>query len=194
MAIQHSAITDDADNHEPIGVGGASLGEVYVADGAGSGAWGTLPTTHEFGEIYIEDGATAFTLQAASAYSKLNPVGEWTAGATNVATVNASNASVTLTTAGKYIIDFWCTFTTAAIAAGKLYYFKYALDGTEAPRKLSVQKNTSGADTLNCAATGIVTATAGQVLTISVAGDATSSGTDIVVLDAGLIATLLLET
>jgi hypothetical protein len=42
MPIQHSAITDDVDNHEPIGVGGASLGEVYVADGVGSGEWKSI--------------------------------------------------------------------------------------------------------------------------------------------------------
>lgn len=36
--VEHSAITDP-DIHEPKGVAAATAGEVYVADGAGSGDW-----------------------------------------------------------------------------------------------------------------------------------------------------------
>lgn len=42
MATEHSTITDP-EIHEPKGAAAASVGEVYVADGAGSGAW-VLPT------------------------------------------------------------------------------------------------------------------------------------------------------
>lgn len=38
MTVQHSAIPD-AQLHEPKGVANASAGEVYIADGAGSGEW-----------------------------------------------------------------------------------------------------------------------------------------------------------
>ena len=41
MAIQHASIPD-ADKHEPKGAFEASKGEVYIADGAGSGSWGKL--------------------------------------------------------------------------------------------------------------------------------------------------------
>ena len=46
MAIEHSTITDP-DIHEPKGVAAAAAGTVYIADGAGSGAWAnqaTLPS------------------------------------------------------------------------------------------------------------------------------------------------------
>ena len=39
--VQHSLLTD-GDIHEPKGIGSAAANQVYVADGAGSGAWGTL--------------------------------------------------------------------------------------------------------------------------------------------------------
>lgn len=41
MTIQHSLLTG-ADLHEPKGISTASLGEVYIANGAGSGAWDAL--------------------------------------------------------------------------------------------------------------------------------------------------------
>ena len=40
----HNALPD-AQLHEPKGAEGASVGEVYVADGAGSGAFGDVPST-----------------------------------------------------------------------------------------------------------------------------------------------------
>ena len=42
MTVEHVTITDP-NLHEPKGVAAASADEVYVADGAGSGAWGTIP-------------------------------------------------------------------------------------------------------------------------------------------------------
>ena len=38
MTVQHSVITDP-DVHEPKGASTASVGQVYVSDGAGSGTW-----------------------------------------------------------------------------------------------------------------------------------------------------------
>ncbi len=84
MTIQHSLIAD-ADLHEPKGVVSAASGKVYQANGSGSGTW-VYPPGKAHAEIYIDAGATAQTLSAASAYAKLNPGTEWTAGVTNVLT------------------------------------------------------------------------------------------------------------
>jgi len=40
MAIEHSSIVD-GERHEPTGIGSAASGNVYIADGAGSGVWGS---------------------------------------------------------------------------------------------------------------------------------------------------------
>jgi hypothetical protein len=184
--IEHKNISD-AELHEPKGVASALEGTVYVADGDGSGAWGSPPVNHsgELGELYIVDGSTAFTLQAASAYSKLNPSGEWTAGASNVVTLSTTG-EITLTGAGVYLVSFWVVFTTPSLAASTGYDFKYAINGTPNGRILTVKKYSNGADTLSTSATGFVTATAGDVLSVHVAGDGTSSETNITVRDAGL--------
>jgi len=186
MTIQHKLITDP-DIHEPKGVAAAVIGKVYQSDGAGSGSW-VYPPGKAHAEIYIDAGATAQTLSAASAYAKLNPGTEWTAGVTNVLTVSAANGTITLAEAGNYLINFWAHFSTAAIANGTLYNFKFNLDGTSSGRTLTVSKFSNGADKLHIAATGLLTATAGQVLSMYVGGDATSSSTAITVIEAGLSA------
>ena len=43
--IQHSSLTDSDGLHEPKGVASATSGDVYVADGAGSGSWDALEGT-----------------------------------------------------------------------------------------------------------------------------------------------------
>jgi len=142
----------------------------------------------------ISVGSTTFALAAASAYTKLNPTAEWTSSATNGCTISAADGEITLVTAGTYMVQFWITLTTASLAAGTFYSFKYAIDGVTDARIVSVQKETAGADNISVAAQGIVTVTASQVLSIHVAGDGTSSGTNITPTGAGLTANLLRAT
>ena len=82
------------------------LSKVYQANGSGSGTW-VYPPGKAHAEIYIDAGATAQTLSGSSAYAKLNPGTEWTAGVTNVLTVSAANGTITLAEAGNYMINFW---------------------------------------------------------------------------------------
>ena len=186
MTIQHKLITDP-DIHEPKGVATASAGKAYVANGTGSGSW-EYPSGKVHGEIYIDAGVTSQTLSGSSAYAKLNPTGEWTAGVSNILTLGAGTGIITLTQAGTYMINFWCQFSTAAIASGTVYNFKYNLDGTNSSRTLTVSKTSNGVDKLHISATGLVTATAGQTLSMYVGGDGTSSSTAITVIEAGLSA------
>lgn len=186
MTIQHKLITDP-DIHEPKGVATASAGKAYVANGTGSGSW-EYPSGKVHGEIYIDAGVTSQTLSGSSAYAKLNPTGEWTAGVSNILTLGAGTGIITLTQAGTYMINFWCQFSTASIASGTVYNFKYNLDGTNSSRTLTVAKTSNGSDKLHISATGLVTATANQVLSMYVGGDGTSSSTAITVIEAGLSA------
>ena len=189
MTIQHKLITDP-DIHEPKGVASAVTGKVYVSNGTGSGVW-TYPSGRVHGEIFIDAGATTQTLSGSSAYAKLNPGTEWTSGVSNILTLTPANGTITLVEAGNYMVHFWCGFTTTALSSGTTYNFKYNLDGTSSSRTLSATKTTNGADKLHVSATGLMTATAGQVLSMFVAGDATSSGQNITVTEAGLTAVRL---
>lgn len=62
MAVEHKNI-DEANLHEPKGVSAATTGQVYVADGAGSGAWSKPEPKGadgaSAGQIYVANGAGA---------------------------------------------------------------------------------------------------------------------------------------
>lgn len=187
--VQHSALPD-SQLHEPKGVASAAAGKVYVANGSGSGSW-LYPPGHAYGELYIEAGATAQTLPAASATAKLNPTGEWTANGSANVTLSAVNGTITVSQAGEYQLNFWIAFDTASIASGANYNFHYAVNGTPSTRKIKVSKNTSGVDTLSVSATGYAALSASDVLSIYVGGDGTSSGTNITPLEAGFSCLLI---
>lgn len=57
----HSTLTG-SDLHEPKGVGSASLGQVYKANGSGSGTWTTLPTSYVLLQGAWTDISTAQTI------------------------------------------------------------------------------------------------------------------------------------
>ena len=190
MTIQHNTITDP-DIHEPKGVASATSGKVYISNGSGSGTW-EYPPGKAHAEIYISGGTTAHTLAAASAFTLLNPSGEWTAsGNEDILTVTPGSGIITLNQAGHYFVSFWINITTASIASGSSYYFKYALDGSVSSREVAVSKPTNGVDKIVISSTGLVSATANQQLSIYAGGDGTSSGTNFTPVEAGLQAIFL---
>lgn len=190
---EHNTLTDP-NLHEPVGISTAVANKVYRSDGAGSGDW-VYPAGEGIGELFISLGTTSQTLNAvAGTYDKFNPGTEWTDGTARVVTLDSTNGDIVLTRAGTYSVDFWISFDTAAVASGAKYFFKYAIDGVVSTRILSIQKNTAGVDRLHCAAHGIVTVTAGQKLSMYVAGDATSAGTTITAADSGIVAILQRES
>ena len=58
MAVQHNTITDP-DIHEPKGISTASVDQVYIANGEGSGAWTSISELNYTGWSLFED--TAYT-------------------------------------------------------------------------------------------------------------------------------------
>ena len=186
MTIQHNTISDP-EIHEPKGISTAVADKVYMSDGSQSGSW-VYPPCKPHAELYITSGTTNLSLNGtANTYIDYNPSTEWTSsGNEDILTVTASNGEVNLILAGHYYIDFWTNFTTSSVAAGTQYKFKFAIDGTEQSRTVTIEKHTSGADLLHVSASGTIAATANQKLSISVAGDATSAGEIITPTEAGL--------
>lgn len=182
--IQHASIPE-AHLHESKGVSTATAGQIYITDGLGSGSW---INNSRYGELYITAGATTQTLSAASAYARLDPGTEWRAGISSGVTLNATDGTITVLETGAYLVSFWVVFLTAALAAGTRYSFRYAVNGTTSTRTISTSKETTGADYLDTGASGIVSLTAGDILSIHVAGDGTSSSTLITPIEAGFTA------
>ena len=190
--VQHNALTDP-NIHEPKGITSAVNGEVYMANGSGSGTW-KLPSGHAYSELYITAGTTAQALAAASGTAILNPTGEWTSGYNNHITQTPASGTLTITEAGLYEINFYAIFTTASLSSGTQYNFYYAVNGTPSTRKLLTRKTTNGVDTLHVNGVGLAELAENNVLSMYVGGDATSSSTNIIVLEAGLVTTLINPT
>ena len=178
--------------HEPKGVSTASANKVYVSNGSGSGSWQTLPAKL-YAEIYIDGGTTTQALAAASAYESLNPTGEWAENIKSGLTTTPANGEISLTANGVYLLEFWAVFDTAAIAAGSTYNFKFAINGSPISRLVSVKKTTAGIERKQVSTQVLLTATVGDILSIYLGGDGTSSSTNITVLEAGLIAIKLAD-
>ena len=79
MSIQHNLITDP-NIHEPKGVATASVGEVYAADGAGSGDWKKISVAELLGlssdsgiseQLLVTDGSNGFILRRKNAYGSM---------------------------------------------------------------------------------------------------------------------------
>jgi len=64
----HSTLTG-ADLHEPKGVAAASAGQIYIADGAGSGAQRNVPHS----AFYYDDIGTGTTITTPTAYTLIGP-------------------------------------------------------------------------------------------------------------------------
>lgn len=119
--VQHSALTG-AELHEPKGVATATADQVYVADGAASGAWQKITNTSLNGissngtadRLLVADGSGGFSFQAVphgrvhffntstphsvtypSVYTKVNPT--TTASGMSIEVTEGTNARLTYT-------------------------------------------------------------------------------------------------
>ena len=98
---------------------------------------------------------------------------------------------MTATIAGTYLVQFNAHFSTASLAAGTGYFFKYAINGTPQTRLSAVDKVTAGVDDLNVSMSSIITLAANDIISVHVAGDGTSSSTAITVKEASFSIVLL---
>jgi len=132
MTVQHSAITEAQGIHEPKGVSTASSGQVYIADGAGSGDWRYLPHSH----CYYDAIGTGTTYTAPTAYTLINP----TTAADSAPHAFTHNSAGRLTYTGTDTIDvtvevsstFKHSSATLVDIFFKLYKNGTGVTGTEA--------------------------------------------------------------
>jgi len=101
---EHVTITDPQ-IHEPKGVSTATSGEIYVANGLGSGTW-QLPDSFDVGTMYLEP-----LLSASSLAVTQNPAGtdqalkvEYGPAQNNGDVALAADGTITFVTAGTYQI------------------------------------------------------------------------------------------
>lgn len=189
MAIEHVDIADP-DIHEPKGVASATAGDIYVADGAGSGAWKPHSWAY-YGEMIINTGTTGVAVTAAadatlntdSDYTKYNV--DWASGTLDNITFSTDKLQVPI--AGVYYLTFWCTIK---IPNNNNYVgVKYSVnDSTPYSTRKIATRSTAANDYRSMSGHGVVTLAANDTVSLYIAG--TVSDTPVIT-DGGLVIALV---
>lgn len=188
---EHKDLTG-TDLHEPKGVATASHGEVYFANGTGSGTWeANLHNTH--GEMLIQSNTTAEvtptavdpTLATDSDYTKI--ITGWSAGHTDGITFSTDELVVPVD--GDYFITAWADISIPS--NNQKVAVKYAVNDAApySTRKMTCTSAAAG-DVANVSAGGFVTLTAGDTLSLYIATDKIGDPT---VQESGIVAFLVHE-
>lgn len=190
--MEHVDITDP-EIHEPKGVSAATSGEMYVADGAGSGSW-QHTSTSTFGSMNIVNNSTG-TAVTAAADATLNTdtdyvkvTAGWASG--HLERVTFSTNKLVAPTTGHYTIKFWCSVKIPAI--NNFIGIKYAVnDATPYSLQKLVSQSATSNDYRNLFGSAVVALNAGDSVSIYVA--ATKNDT-LVFEEAGMIMSFMHES
>ena len=189
--IEHVDI-QDPQIHEPKGALAANTGEVYVADGATSGAWTSINTllSFNYGGMYTNH-IDAISLSGIGT-TPIKFAGFVNDFPSSGITLDTSNNELTVSTAGVYQIAFSLSFATTASADNGIYQFHVAVDGIESV--IGFHREMSGtSDTGSGSALGLLTLAAGQTVSILVESQAAGQDDDIDIKMAQLITTSIEE-
>ena len=162
---EHVDLTDPH-LHEPVGIATADAGQVYHADGVGSGNW-TAPAVH-YGQMNIIANATAQTTVAATTEQMIGDdvTGKWVTGLVNGVTFSSGDQAMSISDDGVYILDFWCSFT-APNSSDTTFYF--SIDGgTTLSSQTMTRTSTSATDVGVLAARAIIELTTSNLVEIHV--------------------------
>jgi hypothetical protein len=175
--IEHSALTDSDGLHEPKGVSGASIDQIYVATGTGTGAWKDS-TISQHGDMLITNNATATAVVAAvdptlntdTDYVKVTA--GWVAGHESGVTFSTDKLVAAVT--GDYKFTFWASVKIPL--NNNFIGFKYAINDTTpySLQKLISQSATTN-DYRNMFGSAIVTLNASDTVSVYIAGSKTDN-------------------
>ena len=176
---EHSTLTGSS-LHEPKGVATANDGQIYVANGAGSGAWEDSGGSSH-GQMDVVSNATNIALTGTSLTIIANYIrvtGIWQAPTTTTNSgISFSTDLLVVPTTGTYRVEFWGSFITpnSSVTA-----FKFGINQpATSPTTLSsnTMKRTSGAssDYGVAAAHQMVDLTANDEIALYVASDTTGN-------------------
>lgn len=175
---EHSALTG-SELHEPKGVAAATAGQVYEADGAGSGSW-TSPT---YGNIYTNHGDAETVATIGTTEKKLD--GFANDGASSNCTVASASDSITVLSAGTYFVSFASSVSTVASADSGVYAFDISVNDVSS--NISFHRALSGTSDLGSGAcSGILALSANDVVTVRVSSDNGSNTDDLNIVEASL--------
>lgn len=125
--VEHKNLTDP-ELHEPKGIATASSGQVYIANGSGSGTWTSQDPAYAQG--YVEGNVTATTFLNTTEKKALSTGAGFVTDITNDFTVDVNGLFTYTGTKNRIFFASASIFCTQGSAANKLYSFWFAKNGT----------------------------------------------------------------
>lgn len=130
MAIEHVNILDP-DIHEPKGVAAASVNQVYVADGAGSGAWADLEygtnISTTVGALQVVSGSTVVALSPSTPTKIISDI---TSGVIVGSGISFNTDVLDISLGGEYNISLCVNFSFTTGTVPSSIKFGVSKDGT----------------------------------------------------------------
>jgi hypothetical protein len=181
MAQEHSTIADP-DIHEPKGIAAAPLDSVYVANGAGSGAW-TTPGGALFGDMDFNSNSIPTNITVASPVAGdgnavllsgatlTTPGSLYSQGVADTISFEntGNNELLRVPEDGIYELSFNGSFTGGGGGAGNIYRFNFAINGVEQTSHAYAERQTASADVGNVAYSEYVQLSANDTIQPTVA-------------------------
>lgn len=184
MALEHASLTG-AQLHEPKGADVASSGQIYIANGIGSGAWSNNMRTHH-GDMTITSNATATAVTAAvdATLSTSTDYKQITAGWADghLVGISRSTDKLVVSSTGHYIMSFWCSVKIPTI--NNYIGIKYVVNGSTYSTQKIVSQSSTANDFRNLSGTAQVMLNAGDTLAVYIAG---TKNDNLIVQDAGMV-------
>lgn len=133
--IEHGSITDPK-IHEPKGVAAADSGQIYVANGSGSGIWSdpddlvfTTTTTNTFGNDLHIHAAESTSTSLSSGWATRPATSSYSTITNGITSASVSTNTVSLP-AGTYYIEATATAFLSAQSSSPVYHVLRARDTT----------------------------------------------------------------
>ena len=139
--VEHSTLTGN-ELHEPKGASTALSGQVYVANGAGSGAWKAAGGS-VYGSTYFTLNTNATAIASSLTYVTLDP-STWVESATNGVTFSTDRFIVPSN--GVYEVSMNVSFLGGGGGAGNIYNFAFAVNDVAVVASAKLRRQTSSGD------------------------------------------------
>lgn len=169
MPIEHDSIPD-SELHEPKGVASATSGQLYYANGAGSGAW--TDETDQIAGITVNRLLDAESVAASQLPSGLDtPLQIEFGPAVSTTDVSLSAAgALTINTTGTYRVKVSVELGRSGGAGTSIMFLRALVNGVQAGRSIAY-KISSATETSSFNDEAWLTLTAGTVITYEIIRD-----------------------
>lgn len=161
---------------EPKGISGASDQSIYIADGAGSGAWRAV--TEFSGAMAITNNATPYALTAASdstlaTFSDYSKMTGFAAGELDKITFGSNGLTIPVNGGGIYLVDTYLTASTGVVNTN--IAIKFAVNGASGVARRPRSFLATTGNFYGLSANGIVRFADGDVVELYIVSDKTTN-------------------